>query len=107
MTRKATGRVSAPSPVWSNWGGRCCGCGVGEGRGGWWAWPALTDIHHQGFSPGRMSDYGEHGEEEVPAAPLVHAGVQGGDRRVVPARGPVRRSGLEGLRSDRDRGTGV
>ena len=22
----------------------------------------MTDIHHQGFSPGRMSDHGEHGE---------------------------------------------
>ena len=32
---------------------------------------ALTDIHHQGFIPGRMSDHGEHGEE-APAPPLVH-----------------------------------
>ena len=24
---------------------------------------SLTDIHHQGFSLGRMSDHGEHGEE--------------------------------------------
>ena len=24
-----------------------------------------------------MSDYGEHGEEEAPAAPFVHPGVQG------------------------------
>jgi transposase-like protein len=37
----------------------------------------LTDIPHQGFAPGRMSGHGEHGEEEAPAAPLVHAGVQG------------------------------
>ena len=44
-----------------------------------WAWPALTDIHHQGFAPGRMSDHGEHGEE-APAPPFVHAGVQGRDR---------------------------
>jgi Protein of unknown function (DUF1524) len=36
-----------------------------------WAWPALTDIQHQGFAPVRMSDHGEHGEE-APAAPLVH-----------------------------------
>ena len=27
----------------------------------------MTDIHHQGFAPGRMSDHGEHGEE-APAA---------------------------------------
>ena len=66
----------------------------------------LTDIHHQGFIPGRMSDHGEHGEE-APAAPFVHPGVQGGDRRAVPARGPVGRSGREGLRPDRDRGAGV
>jgi hypothetical protein len=33
-----------------------------------WTWPALTDIHHQGFAPGRMSDHGEHGEE-APAPP--------------------------------------
>jgi hypothetical protein len=39
----------------------------GAGNGDW-AWPALTDIYHQGFAPGRMSDYGEHGEEEAPAA---------------------------------------
>jgi transposase len=25
----------------------------------------LTDIHHQGFAPGRMSNHGEHGEEEA------------------------------------------
>jgi transposase len=31
----------------------------------------LTDIHHQGFAPGRMSDHGEHGEEDAPAAPFV------------------------------------
>ena len=36
-----------------------------------WASPALTDIHHQGFAPVRMSDLGEHGEE-APAAPFVH-----------------------------------
>jgi transposase len=29
-----------------------------------WAWPALTDIHHQGFAPGRMSDHGEHGRKK-------------------------------------------
>ena len=28
----------------------------------------MTDIHHQGFIPGRMSDHGERGEE-APAAP--------------------------------------
>src|SRR2546429_5199181 len=62
-----------------------------------WAWPALTDIHHQGFAPGRMSDHGEHGEEEAPAAPFVHAGVQGRDRGAVPARGPVCWPGRAGL----------
>lgn len=46
----------------------------------------FDDIHHQGFVPERVSDHENHGEEEVPAAPLVHAGVQGRDRRVVPAR---------------------
>jgi hypothetical protein len=35
---------------------------------------------------GRMSDHGEHGQEEAAAASLVHPGVQGRDRRVVPAR---------------------
>ena len=35
-----------------------------------WAWPALTDIHHQGFAPGRMSDPGEHGQE-APAPPVM------------------------------------
>src|SRR5581483_11734145 len=49
-----------------------------------WTWPALTDIHHQGFTPGRMSDHGEHGEE-APAPPCVHPGVQGRDRGSVPA----------------------
>ncbi|WJY43072.1 GNAT family N-acetyltransferase [Streptomyces sp. P9-2B-2] len=33
------------------------------------------DVHH-----------GEHGEEEASASPFVHAGVQGRDRRAVPAR---------------------
>jgi hypothetical protein len=28
-----------------------------------------------------MSEYGEHGEEEVPAASFVHAGVQTGRER--------------------------
>jgi hypothetical protein len=28
-----------------------------------WASPALTDIHHQGFVPGRMSDHEEHGKK--------------------------------------------
>src|SRR6266511_1178917 len=36
-----------------------------------------------------MYDYGEHGEEEARAAPLVHCGVQGRDRCAVPAWGPV------------------
>src|SRR6516162_5609472 len=53
-----------------------------------------------------MSDHGEHGEE-APAPPLVHAGVQGRDRRAVPARGPERGPGRKGLRPDRDRSAGV
>ena len=35
---------------------------------------ALTDINHQGFAPGRMSDHGEHGEE-APPTPLVYSGL--------------------------------
>jgi hypothetical protein len=46
---------------------RCPVLSGGAGNGDR-AWPALTDIYHQGFAPGRMSDYGEHGEEEAPAA---------------------------------------
>ena len=59
-----------------------------------------------GVCPGRMSDHGEHGEE-APAPPFVYPGVQGRDRRAVPARRPVRRPGREGLRPDRDRGARV
>jgi len=33
--------------------------------------PAVTDIHHQRFVPGRMSDHGEHGEQGL-ASPFVH-----------------------------------
>jgi hypothetical protein len=70
----------------------------------------LTDIHHQGFIPGRMSDHGEHGEEATAAA-LVHAGVQGPGRGAVPARacellkvaGAVYYAVRGGQPSDRDR----
>jgi hypothetical protein len=42
-----------------------------------WASSGLTDIHHQGHSPGKDVQNGDHGEEEAPSPPVVHAGVQG------------------------------
>jgi hypothetical protein len=52
-----------------------------------WASSGLTDIHHQGFCPGRKDvHHGDHGAEAAPSPPVVHAGVQGGDRGAVPGR---------------------
>jgi hypothetical protein len=42
-----------------------------------WASSGLTDIHHQGHSPGKDVQNGDHGEEEAPSPPVVHTGVQG------------------------------
>jgi len=41
-------------------------------------WPSsgLTDIQHQGQSPGKDVQNGDHGEEEASSASLVHSGVQ-------------------------------
>jgi hypothetical protein len=47
---------------------------------GWhamWASTGLTDIHHQGQSPGKDVQNGDHGEEEAASAALVHFRVQG------------------------------
>ena len=44
------------------------------------------------------------GSKKTPAAPFVHPGVQGRDRRAVPARRPVGRPGRQRLRPDRDLG---
>ena len=50
-----------------------------------WASSGLTDIHHQGFCPGRKDvHHGDHGAEAAASPPVVHAGVQGGDRGAVP-----------------------
>ncbi|MET8372744.1 hypothetical protein ABZU42_23835 [Micromonospora profundi] len=53
-----------------------------------WACPVLTDIRDQGTWGLRedVHHHGEHGEEAAAASAFVHAGVQGRDRRVVPAR---------------------
>jgi hypothetical protein len=51
-----------------------------------WASSGLTDIHHQGLRPGRKDvHHGDHGAEAA-SPPVVHAGVQGGDRGAVPGR---------------------
>ena len=42
-----------------------------------WASSGLTDIHHQGHSPGKDVQNGDHGTEEAPSSALVHPGVQG------------------------------
>jgi hypothetical protein len=42
-----------------------------------WASPGLTDIHHQGRSPGKDAHHGDHGTEEAPSPSVVHPGVQG------------------------------
>ena len=42
-----------------------------------WASSGLTDIHHQGQSPRKDVQNGDHGEEEAASTSLVHAGVQG------------------------------
>jgi hypothetical protein len=34
----------------------------------WWAFSGLTDIHHQGHSPGKDVQNGDHGTEEAPSA---------------------------------------
>jgi DNA-binding HxlR family transcriptional regulator len=51
-----------------------------------WAWPALTDIPHQGHRPGEDVHHGHHGTQATSGAPVVHARVQGRDRRAVPRR---------------------
>jgi len=72
-----------------------------------WGWPGLTDIHRVGRGPGKDVQNGARGEEEASSSPVVHVGVQGRDRGVVPAWGPVDRPGGGGLRPDRDGGAGV
>jgi hypothetical protein len=42
-----------------------------------WASSGLTDIHHQGHSPGKDVQNGDHGTEEDPSSSVVHPGVQG------------------------------
>src|ERR1017187_8741469 len=37
-----------------------------------WASSGLTDIHHQGHSPGMDVQHGDHGEKEPPHSPVVH-----------------------------------
>ena len=44
---------------------------------GVWASSGLTDIQHQGHSPGKDVQYGDHGTEEAPCPLVVHPGVQG------------------------------
>ncbi len=51
-----------------------------------WASTGLTDIHHQGHSPGKDVQNGDHGTEEAPSPPVVQAGVQGRDRAALPGR---------------------
>ena len=40
---------------------------------GQWAWPALTDIPHQGCCPGEDVHHGDHGTQATSGAPVVHA----------------------------------
>src|SRR4051794_1235460 len=54
-----------------------------------------------------MFDHGKVGEEEAAPSSVVYAGVQGRDRRAVPARRSVDPGGGTGLRSDRDGGAGM
>ena len=42
-----------------------------------WGWHGLTDIHQVGRSPRKDVQNGDCGEEEAPAPPFVHPGVQG------------------------------
>src|SRR5664280_2599652 len=42
-----------------------------------WASSGLTDIHHQGHSPGKDVQNGDYGTEEAPSSSVVHPGVQG------------------------------
>jgi transposase-like protein len=42
-----------------------------------WASSALTDIHHQGHSPRKDVQNGDHRTEEAPCPSVVHPGVQG------------------------------
>jgi len=44
----------------------------------------LTDIHYQGFCPRKDVHHGDHGAEAAAPPPVIHAGVQGGDRGAVP-----------------------
>ena len=46
-------------------------------KGDGWASSGLTDIQHQGQSPGKDVQYGDHGAEEAPSPSVVHLGVQG------------------------------
>ena len=46
----------------------------------------LTDIHHEGRSPGEDARHGDRGEEKAPSPPFVHPRVQGRHRRALPAR---------------------
>jgi len=39
-----------------------------------WASTGLTDIHHQGQSPGEDVQNGDHGTEEAPSSSVVHPG---------------------------------
>ncbi len=55
----------------------CWHCAERAGEFKVWASTGLTDIQHQGHSPGKDVHNGDHGEEEAASAPLVHSGVQG------------------------------
>jgi hypothetical protein len=37
-----------------------------------WAWPALTDIHHQRCCPGEDVHHGDHGTQAASRAPIVY-----------------------------------
>jgi hypothetical protein len=43
----------------------------------------LTDIHRVGRGPGKGVQNGDRGNDEAPSSSVLHAGVQGGDRRAV------------------------
>jgi hypothetical protein len=60
-----------------------------------WASSGLTDIHHQGHSPGKDVHYGDHGTEEAPSSSLVDPGLtSSSDAEPAIARSAGERPGL-------------
>ena len=52
-----------------------------------WGWRGLADTFDQGARPREVVHHGDHGgSKDAAITALVHGGVQGRDRRAVPAR---------------------